>query len=118
MGYVKAREAAARKTLAENRKRMTSNAKTIDAAKHEVAAEAQRDEPPHVVIERTSKKLKKCVLAAYLLAIGGLVILCANSGLVETPEEHSFRISCGSALLWGGVVFWIVTKIRIWWNHG
>jgi len=64
---------------------------------------------PHVqTIEATSKDLK----GLYALGFGMIMIgmLWALLGGSSWP--------IGAVLFLGGLVLFLVTKIRIWWNHG
>lgn len=58
-------------------------------------------------IQLTSKKLKLHGLLAGLCIIGGFF------GAGISPENGA--ISAGILLV--GMVWYVVTKIRIWWNH-
>jgi len=66
-----------------------------------------------IVTERTSKKLKLHVVLSALASICGAVLLPlgANRGILPA-------VLIGIGLLIGGLLWFLVTRIRIWWRHG
>ncbi len=61
-------------------------------------------------IEQTSKGLKKQLIFAVLSVIIGIIALGVSGG----SSGGSFF---GGALIFIGIIWLIVAKIRIWWNH-
>ena len=63
-------------------------------------------------IEQTSKKLKAHIICCYLLGMLGALILCFGD---LKQEGAAFAILC----FWlPGIVWYGVTRLRIWWNNG
>ncbi len=61
--------------------------------------------PPVQTIELTSKSLKRNILLSLLVAFLGFIFIFTKlSGL-------------GWLMLFGGIIWLIVTKIQIWWRH-
>jgi proline racemase len=63
-------------------------------------------------VEQTSKALKGQVLASVLLVMAGTFMTCASAA----AEAPGFGAAAG-LLAFAGVVWFIVTRIRIWWHH-
>lgn len=62
----------------------------------------------------TSKKLKLQQVASALLLLGGVVsLLTVNS----SPDEPMGPSPIPTALTSIGLVWFVVTRIRIWWHH-
>lgn len=72
--------------------------------------------PPVQTIERTSKALKGQVLASALLAIAGMFMTCATRAAPAQDRIPAIG-QFGALLFVGGIVWFIVTRIRIWWHH-
>lgn len=66
--------------------------------------ETQEQRP--VVVEQTAKKYKKQLLFSIVLSILGVIVGIASDGSVF-----------GSTMLIGGIIWFVFTKIRIWWHH-
>ncbi len=65
-------------------------------------------------IEQTSKRLKLYyILSVFLILIGAMLSLNGCS----SDSSESNNIGFGGLLLIIGIIFFIVTKFRIWWNH-
>ena len=58
-----------------------------------------------VTIQRTSKRLKSWLVMANLIQLGGILMLASN-----TPQT-------GMWMILGGVIFHVLTRVLIWWNH-
>ncbi len=68
--------------------------------------------PTPVVTELTSKRLKfQTLLAAVTIVIGFVVIM--NSGASGNVGSSVI----GTLMLLVGLVWLVITRIRIWWNH-
>jgi len=61
----------------------------------------------HVVIERTSKKLKRQMLVSLIVTVVGLLLILSD------PASEIGTIS-----FIGGIIAVIITKGEIWWRHG
>ena len=61
-------------------------------------------------IEKTSKALKLQIAVSILLMIGSVFIM-ANA------EQRSIALT-GFAMFVIGFIWWIITKMRVWWSHG
>jgi hypothetical protein len=73
----------------------------------------------HVTIEKTSKSLKLQQLLGLACILSGLVIVAAAASAKEPgSQEPNPAITVGSLLFVGGLVWRIVTRLRIWWHHG
>ncbi len=63
-------------------------------------------------VQLTSKNLKMQILISSVLFWGGLIV-GFNSAGGDNPEIMSY--SSSSIII--GFVWYIITKIRVWWNH-
>ena len=61
-------------------------------------------------IEKTSKALKFQIAVSILLMIGSVFIM-ANA------QERSLAVA-GLGIFIFGFIWWMVTKMRVWWSHG
>ena len=73
----------------------------------------------HVTIEKTGKSLK----LQQLLSLGTILLgfgIAAIAIAARPPEskEVSSAVVWGSTMFAGGLLWRVVTRIRIWWNHG
>ena len=57
-----------------------------------------------VIIEKTSKRLKKRQLISSLIAIGGIVVIPAQPIV-------------GFLMIVVGIVMFVYTRFKIWWQH-
>lgn len=60
----------------------------------------------------TSKRLKLQQLLATLMAVVGII------GLVAVAQEPGANGTLWGVLLFLGILWFIVTRVRIWWHHG
>lgn len=67
----------------------------------------------HVTIEKTSKSLKISLLAGFLCFAFGAVLAVSGAAAESLPVA-----GIGIATAFAGIVWWIGTKVRIWWHHG
>ena len=67
----------------------------------------------HITIERTKKSLKAMGCLFSFITIIGLIFLFPGLG-----KENYLLMIIGSLISLGGVIGIIITKIKIWWNHG
>lgn len=65
-------------------------------------------------IELTGKRLKLHSLLSALAIIVGLVWLIANTSTGQ-PSVGGMMVSAG--LMVGGLAWFVITRIRIWWHH-
>lgn len=70
-----------------------------------------------ITTQLTSKKFKKHTLLAMLVAAVGLVISCSQFAAMDPEADPSGSLLFGSLLLWVGGIWYVVTRIRIWWHH-
>lgn len=68
-----------------------------------------KDKAPHTTIEETSKELKLHMLCAYLCMGAGAGWLFASGA--DSPSAAAL------ALMVTGLIWHIVTHIRVWWHH-
>lgn len=73
--------------------------------------------PPVQTIERTSKTLKGQVLASVLLLICGMFTTCVSTAIARETHGAGGVAQLGLLMFLGGLVWFIVTRIRIWWHH-
>jgi len=73
----------------------------------------------HVTIEKTKKSLKLQKLLSFVSIVLGITLVFAgmNSAGPESKEPSSLLMT-GSLLFVLGLAWWIITRMRIWWNHG
>lgn len=64
-------------------------------------------------IEQTSKSLKLHIIMAILTIFAGAVAGMASAALENKGLLWISAFMAGSGLTW-----YIITKFRIWWNHG
>lgn len=73
----------------------------------------------HVTIEKTRKSLKlQQLLGLFSILIGLSLIGAAVYGREPDSKEMSPILPMGSLLFLVGLVWRVVTRIRIWWHHG
>lgn len=70
---------------------------------------ASSAQTPHVTTELTSKNLKSQILISAFLFWGGLVW-----GIATADSEAS---GFAGLAMFIGLIWYIITKINIWWNH-
>ncbi|MCP4934792.1 MAG: hypothetical protein GY927_11450 [bacterium] len=62
-------------------------------------------------IQETGKRLKVHILISALLFWGGFITVLVNAQAGEI--SHPGGLACVLGLVW-----YIVTKFRVWWGHG
>jgi uncharacterized membrane protein len=73
----------------------------------------------HVTIEKTKKSLKLQQLLGLLCIVLGLVLVGLGVSTSEQgSKEPSGLVMAGGPLFMLGLVWRIITRIRIWWHHG
>lgn len=73
----------------------------------------------HVTIEKTKKALKVQQLLGLLCIVIGIAMVGAGISAQEPgSREPSRLVMIGSPLFVLGLVWRIVTRVRIWWHHG
>jgi hypothetical protein len=83
-----------------------------------VAAPSAPRAAPHVqTIERTSKTLKGQIVASVLLVFTGVLTTCGGMVVARETEGGSGAAQIGLLMFVGGTVWFIATRIRIWWHH-
>ena len=65
-----------------------------------------------VTVEKTAKRFKLAKLLSALMMIVGIILAIVNN---DTPDSSGFII--GVILIPLGLVWRILTGIRIWWHH-
>jgi len=70
-----------------------------------------------VLVEETSKKYKKQLIYATLIGILGLLLAALDSQRFFDRGAIGFFAYIGLALLVAGIVWTIVVKFKIWWEH-
>ena len=67
-------------------------------------------------IQQTSKRLKKQIIIAVVLIIGGIILISTGANAnKESTRALLFTFGTLAALL--GAIWYIIVRIRIWWNH-
>ena len=69
---------------------------------------------PLATIQETSKKLKFHIIISAILFWGGLIMLFGNIDSVKAGESMSLLPSFA---MMAGLIWYFVTRIRIWWHH-
>ena len=69
---------------------------------------------PLNTIQETSKKFKAQILISLALLFTGLVMLFSITG---DPDAAADKATIPSFMFIGGLIWYIVTKFRIWWHH-
>jgi hypothetical protein len=69
-------------------------------------------------IEKTSKKWKGHILWCWLLFAIGLLLVTAGSASVAAEDEINASFVFGSGLITFSLIWYICTKVKIWWHHG
>ena len=73
----------------------------------------------HVTIEKTSKALKLQQLLGLLCIVIGLALVAIGASANKPGStEINPIVPVGSLLFVGGLVWRIITRLRIWWHHG
>ena len=65
-------------------------------------------------IQETSKKLKAHSMLSFFALVIGLILMTVGS----QPPANANVTGFGALLFSAGVLWYIVTKFRAWWNHG
>lgn len=83
------------------------------------AAEAQAAGAPLQTVQETSKRLKAHTLLGWLLILAGGLMAWGATKAMETAEGGNLGVvvALGLYAMLGGLVWLIVTRIRIWWHH-
>ncbi len=68
---------------------------------------------PVTTTQNTSKALKSQSIAALVLTVGGCSV-----AMTGTPGSGESAATLGAAAMVIGLVWYVVTRIRIWWHHG
>jgi len=71
----------------------------------------------HVTIEKHGKPLKLQQLLAMGVLTLGIVLTFAGMGSVEGGRMSNMQATGGLATF-AGIVWLVVTKVRMWWHHG
>jgi hypothetical protein len=73
----------------------------------------------HVTIEKTKKALKVQQLLGLLCIVIGIAMVGAGISTQDPgSREPSRLVMMGSPLVLVGIVWRVVTRVRIWWHHG
>jgi hypothetical protein len=87
-----------------------------------IAAGAQPGtDPKPTVIEKTSKKIKRRMLACAALALMGPPSCMYGVDLRQdagTEWAGELYMTAGTLMFLGGVIGFVVTKLQAWWHHG
>lgn len=78
------------------------------------AVEIERAGAALTTVQETSKRLKAHIVIAALLFWGGLIGVLVSSGDAGQPPAYAPLLSL---VTMGGLTWYIVTKVRIWWHH-
>ncbi len=82
------------------------------------AAEAAAIGTQSTTIQQTSKRLKMHTILALLMIITGLLMVMQSP---STPENNQgifgFSPSLPALTVFSGIIWYIVTRCRIWWHH-
>jgi hypothetical protein len=72
----------------------------------------------HVTIEKTGKSLKmQQLLSLGFILLGFTILAAVVAGREPGNTEVSSAASVGSLMFVGGLVWRVVTRIRVWWHH-
>lgn len=63
-------------------------------------------------IQQTSKRFKKQIIVAVLLLIGGIIVIAIAA---DAKKYGLAGVGILATIL--GVVWYIIVRLRIWWNH-
>ena len=73
----------------------------------------------HVTIEKTGKSLKlQQLLSLGMIVLGFVIVVSSVAASEPGTKTVSSATTAGSMTLVGGLLWRVVTSIRIWWNHG
>ena len=73
----------------------------------------------HVTIEKTGKSLKMQQLLSLLCIVIGFGIAAIAIGTRQPGTTEISSAAMGGSLMFvGGLVWRVVTRIRVWWHHG
>jgi len=64
-------------------------------------------------IERTAKRLKLNTLLSAICCVVGIIIMANGDSRADSAAGP-----IGLLVLFVGLIWFVVTRIRIWWNHG
>lgn len=68
-------------------------------------------QPQYTTTQGTSKVLKLQILVASILFWGGLFTFISGVGNTTPPHAAAFPA------MFFGFLWYVLTKLRIWWNH-
>lgn len=78
----------------------------------------------HVTIEKTSKPIKRAKVWSMVVAIGGVILMCASPTVAPRhvpgqPDEYAMALmGVGILMAIIGVASLVYWNIKGWWNHG
>jgi hypothetical protein len=73
----------------------------------------------HVTIEKTREWLKMHQLLSFLCILTefGIAVIAIATRQTDS-NDVSTAASVGSLIFVGGLIWRVVTRIRVWWHHG
>jgi len=77
--------------------------------------ETQAAGTPITTVQETGKKFKLQIAISLLLTMSGCLGLIIKSPEVDPTAESSYQIFPWMFSL--GILWYLVTKIRVWWHH-
>lgn len=66
-------------------------------------------------IQETSKTLKLHEVCSLIMTIVGIILIFSAAGQVDQTGVWGVLIGCLMAL--GGAFWFLITRMRVWWNH-
>jgi len=81
------------------------------------AAESRGSGTTVTTVQETSKKLKLHTLGSVILILFGVIWVIAATSAVEHGGDPGIGVSLAPFLIFAGFVWFIATRIRIWWHH-
>lgn len=71
-----------------------------------------------ITIEKTSKRYKGRLVLAALGIIVGISWFCFAVTQTDPTTGQEIDTNKPLAVIVVSLIFWLITKIQIWWNHG
>lgn len=71
----------------------------------------------YATTQETSKKLKSHQLVSIFMVGLGVFLFVLGTSEGATADDAKFNMTGGGLMMCFGFLLFIITKVRIWWNH-
>ena len=71
-----------------------------------------------ITIQKTHKKFKAHGVISVALIVVGIWLMMSGYGVEGALDDGTAaKMTAGTLMTVGGFAYWLVNKIRTWWNH-